>query len=68
MSCIKMCRDLSEWIRGQIIALSNEGMSQHKSTDKVSQKVTCSEPLQRFKETGSFSTKRRSGRPRITTQ
>ena len=36
MSCIEMCRDLSERIRGQIIALCNEGMSQRKSADKVS--------------------------------
>ena len=39
MSCIEMSRELSEGIRGQIIALSNEGMSQRKIADKVSQKV-----------------------------
>ena len=36
MSCIEMSRDLSERIRGEIIELSNEGMSQRKIADKVS--------------------------------
>ena len=31
-----MSRDLSKGIRGQIIVLSNEGMSQRKIADKVS--------------------------------
>ena len=46
-------------------------MSQHKIADKVSVSkgpVQWSWTLQRFKETGSFSTRPRSGRPRVTTQ
>ena len=46
MSCIEMSRDLSERIRGQIIALSNEGMSQRKIADKVSQKVLIRQSMQ----------------------
>ena len=36
MSCIEMSRDLSEGTRGQIIALSNKGMSHGKIAHKVS--------------------------------
>ena len=64
-----MSRDLSKGIRGQIIVLSNEGMSQRKIADKVSvSKGAVQRTLQRFKETGSFSARPRSGRPRVTIQ
>ena len=64
-----MSRDFSERTRGQIIALSNEGMSQGKIAHKVSVSKGA-EPwnLQSFKETGSFSTGPRCGKPWVTTQ
>ena len=69
MSCIKMSSDLREGIRGQIIALINEDMSQCKIADKVSvSKDAVQRTLQRFKKTGSFSTRLRSGRSRVSTQ
>ena len=69
MSCIEISSDLSEGIRGQIIALSNEGMSQCKIADKVSvSKDAVQRTFRRFKKTGSFSTRPRSCRSRVTTQ
>ena len=69
MSCIEMSRDLSEGIWGQIITLSNEGMSQCKIADEVSvSKGAVQRTLQRFKEKASFPTRLKSGGPRDTTQ
>ena len=52
-----MSRDLGEGVRGQIIALNNKDMSQPKIAEKVSvSKGAVQQILQRFKETGSFST------------
>ena len=47
MSCIEM-------FRTQIIALSNNGMSQHKIVGKVSQKVLCSEPYRGLEKEDPF--------------
>ena len=56
MSCIEMsCIELSEGIRGQIIELSNEGMSQRKIADKVSQKVLWSEHCKGLRKQDPFS-------------
>ena len=62
-----MAKDLSEGVRGQIIALSNEGLSQRKIAEKLGvSKGGVQRTLERFKETKSYATKRRSGRPRCT--
>ena len=64
----KMVKELSEGIRGQIIALSNEGFSQRKIAEKIGvSKGAVQRTLERFRETKSYSTKPRSGRPRATT-
>ena len=63
-----MAKELSEGIRGQIIALSNKGFSQRKIAAKIKlSKGAVQQTLERFRDTGSYSTKRRSGRPRATT-
>ena len=54
MSCIEVSRELSEGIRGQIIALSNEGMPQRKIADKLSQKVLWSEHCRGLKKQDPF--------------
>ena len=54
MSCIEMSREFSEGIRGQITALSNEGMLQHKIADKVSQKLLCSERFRSLRKQDPF--------------
>ena len=61
-----MVKELSEAIRGQIIASSNEGFSQRKIAAKIKvSKGAVQRTLERFRDTGSYSTKR-SGRPRAT--
>lgn len=63
-----MAKDLSEGLRGQIIALNNEGLSQRKIAEKIGvSKGAVQRTLERFKKTTSYTTKRRSGRPRCTT-
>ena len=63
-----MTKELSEGIRGQIIALSNKGFLQRKIAAKIKwSKGAVQRTLERFRDTGSYSTKRRSGRPRATT-
>ena len=62
-----MAKDLSEGVRGQIIALINEGYSQ----GQVAAKVGVSEggvqrTVERFRKTQSYSSLPRSGRPRST--
>ena len=60
-----MEKELSEGKRGQIMALSNEGMSQRKIAEKLHvSKGAVQRMLERFRESGSYSTKRRSARPR----
>ena len=54
MPCIEMFRDLSEGTRGQIIALSNEGMSQRRIEDKVSEEVVWSEPCRGLRKQDRF--------------
>ena len=68
VSGTRMAKELSEGIRGQIIALSNEGYSQCTIAAKIKvSKGAVQQTLQRFQETGKYSTKLRSGRPRVTT-
>ena len=63
-----MAKEISEGIRGQIIALSNKGFLQRKIAAKIKlSKGAVQQTLERFRDTGSYSTKRRSGRPRATT-
>ena len=63
-----MAKELSEGLRGQIIALSNEGYSQRTIAKKIMvSKGAVQRTLQRFQETGRYSTIPRSGRPRVTT-
>ena len=63
-----MAKELSEGIRDQIIALSNEGYSQRTIAKKIMvSKGAVQRTLQRFRETGRYSTTPRSGRPRVTT-
>ena len=47
-----MAKELSEGIRGQLIALSNEGFSQHKIAEKIGsfQRVLCSKLWKGFKK------------------
>ena len=60
-----MEKELSEGKRGQIMALSNEGMSQRKIAEKLHvSKGAVQRMFERFRESGSYSTKRRSARPR----
>ena len=62
-----MAKDLSEGVRGQIIALSNEGLSQRKIAEKVGvSNGAVQRRLERFEETKSYAAKRRSCRPRCT--
>ena len=62
-----MAKELSEGLRGQIIALSNEGYSQQIAKKIMVSKGAFQQTLQRFRETGRYSTTPRSGRPRVTT-
>ena len=63
-----MAKELSKGIRGQIIATSNEGFSPRKIAEKIKLSNSAVQPtLERCRDTGSYSTKRRSGRPRATT-
>ena len=63
-----MAKELSEGIRGQIIALNNEGFSQRKIVEKIKfSKGAVQRKLERFRDTRSYSTKRRYGRPGATT-
>ena len=63
-----MAKELSEGIRDQIIALSDEGYSQRTIAKKIMvSKGAVQRTLQRFRETGRYSTTPRSGRPRVTT-
>ena len=62
-----MANELSEGMRGLIIALSYEGMSQRKIADEVKvSKGTVQRTLKRFQETGSYSTKPKLWSPRAT--
>ena len=62
-----MAKELSDGVTGQIIALSNEGMSQRKIAKKIKlSKGAVQRTLERFQQIGSYSTKPRSGRPRAT--
>ena len=61
-------KELSEGMRGQIITSGNEGFSQRKIAEKIElSKGAVQRTLERFRDTGSYSTKRRSGRPSTTT-
>ena len=63
-----MAKELSEGIRGQIIALSNEGFLQRTIAEKIKlSKSAVQRTFERFRDTESYSTNRRSGRPRATT-
>ena len=63
-----MAKQLSDRMRGQIIALSNEGTSQCKIAKKIKvSKGAVQRTLERFRQIESYSTKSRSGRPRATT-
>lgn len=56
-----MANELSEGIRGQMIALSNEGLSQRKIAEKIKvSKGPVQRTLERFRESGSYSAKERS--------
>ena len=59
-----MSKELCEGFRGQIIALSNEGVSAIKLDIS---KGAVQRTVERFRETESFSSRSRSGRPRATT-
>ena len=62
-----MAKELIEGLRGQIIALSNEGYSQRTIAKKIMvSKGAVQRTVQRFRETGRYSTTPRSGRPRVT--
>ena len=63
----KIAKDLSEGVRGQIIALNYEGLSQRKIAERVGvSKGAVQRMLERYEETKSYAAKRRSGRPRCT--
>ncbi|XP_077288683.1 uncharacterized protein LOC143913044 [Arctopsyche grandis] len=60
-------RELEEWQRANIVLLNSQGMSEL----KIAQKMNCSRgavqsTLKRFRETGSNTSKPRSGRKRAT--
>ena len=62
-----MSSELGEGLRGQIVALSQEGMSQRQIAAKVEvSKGAVQRTLKRYKDTGSFSSSKRSGRPKVT--
>ncbi|XP_028418798.1 uncharacterized protein LOC114544324 [Dendronephthya gigantea] len=64
-----MPKDLSEGVRGQIIALTNEGYSQQQVAAKLgASKGGVQRILERFKKTQSYSSLSKPGRPRITTR
>ena len=61
--------DLSEGVRGQIIDLTNEGYSQRQVAAKIGvSKGAVQRTLERFRKTGSYSSRPKSGRPRSTTK
>ena len=65
-----MAKELSEGIRGQIIALSMQRRvlaAQNIAARIKLSKGAVQRTLERFRDTGSYSTKRRPGRPRATT-
>ena len=65
----RMAKDLSEGVRGQIIALTNEGYSQQEVAAKMGvSKGAVQRTLERFRKTGSYSSWPKSGRPRSTTK
>ena len=65
----RMAKDLSEGVRGQIIALTNEGYSQRQVAAKIGvSKGAVQRTLERFRKTGSYSSRPKSGRPRSTTK
>ena len=65
----RMAKDLSEGVRGQIIALTNEGYSQQEVAAKMGvSKGAEQQTLERFRKTGSYSSRPTSGRPRGTTK
>ena len=64
-----MAKDLSEGVRGKIIALTNEGHSQREVAAKMGvSKGAAQRTLERFRKTGSYSSRPKSGRPRSTTK
>ena len=64
-----MAKDLSEGVRGKIIALTNEGYSQREVAAKMGvSKGAAQRTLERFRKTGSYSSRPKSGRPRSTTK
>ena len=63
-----MAKELSEGVRGQIVALSNEGFSQRQIAAKIGvSKGAVQRTVERFRKTKSYSNLPRSGRPRCTT-
>ena len=63
-----MPKELSEGIRGQIVALSGEGLSQRRIAEKIKvSKRAVQRTLKRYRESGLYCSKQRSGRPRATT-
>ena len=63
-----MPKEFWEGVRGQMIALSNEGVSQRKIATKFNiSKGAVQRTAERFPETESYSSRSRSGRPRATT-
>ena len=65
----RMAKDLSEGVRGQIIALTNEGYSQRQVAARIGvSKGAVQRTLERFRKTGSYSSRPKSGRPRSTTK
>ena len=65
----RMAKDLSEGVRGQIIALTNEGYSQREVAAKIGvSKGAVQRTLERFRKTGSYASRPKSGRPRCTTK
>ena len=64
-----MAKDLSEGVRGQIIVLTNEGYSQREVAAKMGvSKGAVQRTSERFRKTGSYSSRPTSGRPRSITK
>ena len=67
-SAWRMAKELNEAVRGQIVALSNEGFSQRQIAAKIGvSKGAVQRTVERFRKTKSYSNLPRSGRPRCTT-
>ena len=63
-----MAKDLSEGVRGQIIALINEGYSQRQvAAEEGASKSSVQRTMKRFRKTQSYSSLPKSGGPRCTT-